>query len=188
LIQATINVEKGSSLYLKKLESYFSIENMELNDAALKQLCNNFLSSQIMPIWEQFELDFKTKFYETLIDLSKAKPVTAYSLSKGSYLQQLNEILSATQTNTTPQQENKNFASGFLVGIKVSQQHILYEFSSQIEKSIKSISWSSSLLNFYKCRLEIAKIKKKFENKAFERFINEFIENNASSLRDFLKG
>ncbi len=195
LAQAIQNVEKGNSLYLKKLENYFSQVDISVDNDILIKLSNYISFMIINPIWEQLESDFSTKFNESVIDLSNIKPVTAYNLSKQSYfyhlIKQVNELMAAApmnhETTNYIQQNDISFEKGFFIGIKMSHKHILNEFSILLEKSIRCISWNASFLNFFLCRFELLKIKRKFESEKFEKFIDEYVKNNATNLLNSFK-
>ena len=191
LTQAIQNVDKGNSFYLKKLEDYFSQVDISVDNDILIKLCNNISFMIINPIWKQLGSDFSTKFNESVIDLSNIKPVAAYNLSKQSYfehlIKQVNELMATFprdhETTNYIQQKDISLEQGFfIIGLKMSHKHILNEFSILLEESIKCISWNASFLNFFLCRFELLKIKRKFE-----KFIAEYVKNNATNLLNSFK-
>lgn len=186
---ASKNIEKGTSLYLEKIERYFHDNaNLKITSEDANQLCNNFLLSMINPIWHQLGNDFRVSVNDALIELSKVNPITSYELSKNSYFEslvkQINELLSSSQKaqsmNGTIQ--DKEFNDGFVKGLKASQKYILNEFASKLEKGIKRISWNADFRYFLSCRLELQKIKNKYTDTKLNNFLDECIKNNVASI------
>ena len=191
---ASKNIEKGSSLYIKKIERYFhDNENQKITNEDANELCSNFLLSLINPIWHQLDNDFRNSVNNALIELSEVNPVTAYGLSKNSYFEflvkQINDLLSSSKNtqNMNGTIQEKEFNDGFMKGLKASQNYILNEFASKLDKGIKRISWNANFLYFLSCRFEIKKIKNRYIETELNNFLDEYIKNNLASILENYK-
>lgn len=179
LTLAMKNIDKGCTLYIRKIEKYVSPEDKsQIENSEINQLINNSLFTMINPIYQKLNNDFGQKFNDSLTELSKVSPISAYDLSKNSYYEELiKQINQIHQESVQEINQQNEFMNGYRDGVKGSQKHVLNAFSSKLEKGIKSISWKSTVFTWIACRFEIYQIKKKFADKEFNKFIEEYVNN-----------
>lgn len=172
------NIDPYISIYSNRLKNHPKLKKlMPIDETTLNEFCLQLLTSIVEPITQEVNETFKQNFNNSIIELANFNPTVAYKLSKISYSEALSQKAGDLLNNPDYfKNQNQEFKQGFEFGVKTSQKKILDDMADGLIKAIKTLTWSTGLLNFTSSRYEIFKIRQKYSDHEMTSSIEKYIE------------